>query len=320
MKNRIINIKKIIKKYEIPHISKHIKLYMENNIQPSMGAIITGSDPGSISYMKGIENFCKKHNIDFIKKATNKKNELIKIIKKWNDDKNIDGFMIMYPTIFNDKDTLFMNMIKETKDLEGLTSNHLGYLVQHKKYKDPEKLRKLIIPPTAKGILYIFKKYYTIYENYYKKNNSYPDNLKKNPFKIEGKKITIINDSLAVGRSLGLMLLNENGSVRICHEYNSFEDILESVSISDFIISAVPSAEFKIPTKKIPKNSIVIDLSFNGNFKYPDIYNKVYKIAPKWKLVEKGNRINDITLYRLISNLFYLINLKLPINLIKKLQ
>lgn len=320
MKNKIINIKKIIKKYEIPHISKHIKLYMKNNIQPAMGAIITGSDPGSISYMKGIENFCKKHNIDFIKKATNQKNELIKIIKKWNEDKNINGFMIMYPTIFNAKDTLFMNMIKETKDLEGLTANHLGYLVQHKKYKDPEKLRKLIIPPTAKGILYIFKKYHTIYENYYEKNNCYPDNLDKNPFKIEGKKITIINDSLAVGRSLGLMLLNENGSVRICHEYNSFEDILESVSISDFIISAVPSADFRIPTRNIPKNSIVIDLSFNGNFEYPDIYNKVYRIAPKWKLVEKGNRINDITLYRLISNLFYLINLKLPINLIKKLQ
>lgn len=122
-----------------------------------------------------------------------------------------------------------------------------------------------------------------------------------------------------MGRSLALMLLNENGSARVCHEYTDFDDILKSVEHSDIIISAVPKNNFIIPTNKIPNNSIVIDLSFVGNFDYPSIYEKVYKIAPKWNKVEKGNRINDMTLYRLISNLFYLINLKLSDSLLDDL-
>jgi hypothetical protein len=69
----------------------------------------------------------------------------------------------------------------------------------------------------------------------------------------------------------------------------------------------------------VPENAIVVYISFEVNFEYPSITEKVKKIAPRWYLTEKGNRINDMTLYRLISNLFYLINSKLPDSLLNKL-
>ncbi len=319
-RKKIIDINHLIRDYEKPELEKHLKFYSKHDIKPTMCAILTTDDAGSKSYMKGIKNFCQKHNIDFRDYYVYEKKKLEELIYNLNNDSDIDGIMIMYPTSFDVKDTFFMNLIDEDKDLEGLTNYHLGYLVQHKKFIKMNEMRKLIIPPTPKGILYIFKHFSNKYENYKDKTGSYPDSLNYNPFKIERKKITIINDSLAVGRSLGLMLLNENGSVRICHEYTDFSDILKSVRISDIVISAVPSKNFLIPTTEIPSNSIVIDLSFVGNFDYPSIYEKVYKIAPKWNLVEKGNRINDMTLYRLISNLFYLINLKLSDALLAKLS
>lgn len=308
MNNKIINIKKIIEKEEKPLLKKYLKFYKKNNIKPGMAAILTNNDPGSKSYMKGIKNFCNKWGVHFESYQKTNETELIKTINDLNNSKKIDGYIIMYPTNFDKKDTHYMNLVKTNKDLEGLTNTHLGYLVQFEKYADTKKLKKLIIPPTAKGVLYIFKKYSKFYETYKEKNGYYPDNLDKNPFEIEGKKITIINDSLAVGRSLGLMLLNENGSVRICHEYTDFDDIIYSIKNSDIIISAVPSENFVIPTNAIPNDSLVIDISFHGNFEYPNIFNKVYKISQKWKLTDKGNRINDMTLYRLLINLFYLIN------------
>ncbi|WGS64070.1 bifunctional 5,10-methylenetetrahydrofolate dehydrogenase/5,10-methenyltetrahydrofolate cyclohydrolase [Marinitoga aeolica] len=311
-KEKLFDIKFLIENFDKPIFEKNIELYKKNNIKPQLVCILTSDDPGSISYAKGIKNICKKYNVNSILEKCESKDELEEKINYYNNDNGTNGIIIMYPTPYNIKDTYFMNLISTEKDVEGLNHEYMGYLVQHEFYSDKESLRKLIIPPTAKGILYVLKRNYLVYENYYKSYGKYPDDLKENPFKLEGKKVVVINDSLAVGRSLALMMLNENASVRVCQKYTDYDDILKFVSISDIIISAVPSEKFRIPTKYISKNSIVFDIAFEGNFEYPDVFDKVYKISPKWNLVKKGNRINDMTLHRLISNLFYLVNRKLP--------
>jgi len=274
----------------------------------------------SISYSKGIKRFAEQWGIDCRIVSSSTTKELFSIIEELNNDNSIDGIMIMYPTPYPESDTIFMNKVLPAKDIEGLHYTYMGYLAQFEKFQDTEKLRKLVIPPTAKGILYIIKRYFDIYENIKIEKGEYPEYRNSNPFDIEGKHFTIINDSLAVGRSLALMLLNENGSVQICHKYTPYYDILQYVRTSDFIISAVPLSDFKIPTQVVPEHCVIIDISFEGNFEYPDIFSRCYKIAPRWDLVEKGNRINDITLYRLITNLFYLINNKQSAEFIKKLN
>ncbi|SHE28879.1 5,10-methylenetetrahydrofolate dehydrogenase (NAD+) [Marinitoga hydrogenitolerans DSM 16785] len=317
---KLFNIKYLIEKFDKPIFEKNIKLLKENNIQPQLICILTSKDAGSVSYAKGIKGICKKYGINFILDKAFNKELLEEKIKYYNNDKSTHGIIVMYPTPFDIKDTYFMNLVSIEKDVEGLNHEYMGYLVQHEFYSDNENLRKLIIPPTAKGILYVLKRNYILYENYFKDNGKYPSNLKENPFKLEGKKIVVINDSLAVGRSLALMMLNENASVRVCQKYTDYDDIMKFVSISDIIISAVPSEKFKIPTKYIPENSIVFDIAFEGNFEYPDVFDKVYRISPKWNLVEKGNRINDMTLHKLISNLFYLVNRRLGDNALIELK
>jgi len=317
MSENILEIQKLIEKYDIPMFEQQLSFYKSYDIKPKMTAVLTNDDSGSISYIKGIERFCTKWGVDFaIEKSTNDKDLEILLTKLNKSD--TDGIMVMYPTGYEKKDSYYMNLIDVEKDVEGLHFSHLGYLVQFEKFKDTGKLRKLVIPPTPKGILYIFKKHYQYFEEYKDKFGKYPENEKANPFSIAGKKITIINDSLSVGRSLALMMLNELGSVQVCHKFTPYEDLLKFIKVSDFIISAVPSSSFVIPTEAVPENAIVIDISFEGNFEYPSILDKVHKIAPRWDLVKKGNRINDMTLYRLISNLFYLVNSKLPDNILSK--
>lgn len=311
IQDKLFDIKYIIEKFDKPIFEKNIELFEKNNIKPSLVCILTSDDPGSISYAKGIKGICKSYNIEFILDKINTKEELKEKIRYYNNNDKIHGIIVMYPTPFGN-DTHFMNLVSIEKDVEGLNHEYMGYLVQHEFYNDNENLRKLIIPPTAKGILYVLKRNYMVYEKYFSNYGRYPENLKENPFKLEGKKVVVINDSLAVGRSLALMLLNENASVRVCQKYTDYNDILKFVSFSDIIVSAVPSDEFTIPTKYLPERSIVFDISFEGNFEYPEVFERVYKISPKWNMVEKGNRINDMTLHRLISNLFYLINRKLP--------
>ncbi|MDD2634502.1 MAG: bifunctional 5,10-methylenetetrahydrofolate dehydrogenase/5,10-methenyltetrahydrofolate cyclohydrolase [Bacteroidales bacterium] len=309
---KILNVQSLIEKYDEPNFACNKFFYEQHKIYPSLAVILTNDNQGSISYVKGIKKFCEKNYVSCKDYRVSSSKDLIKTIDNLNNDKTVHGIMVMYPTGYQEKDTMFMNMINPMKDLEGLHNSYLGYLVQYEKFRDPEHLKKLVIPPTAKGILSILKRYAIDYENYYKKYNIYPENNLENHFDLEGKRITIINDSLAVGRSLALMLLNENAYVQVCHQYTPFAKVLESVKDSDIIISAVPSASFVIPTDSISEKSIVIDISFEGNFEYPSVIEKCFKIAPRWDIVTKGNRINDMTLNRLISNLHYLINCCLP--------
>lgn len=308
--DRIINVSELIEKYDKPFFEKQVEAYKKHSISVSMAVILTSDDPGCISYSKGIIKFCNKYSVNCLVFNTDSSNDLKLTIDKLNNDNSIDGIMIMYPTPYPENDTVFMNSISPEKDIEGLHNSFLGYLAQFEKTLPGDDLRKHVIPPTAKGILYIIKRYYEQYEKIKAETGSYPDLKQSNPFTIEGKHFTIINDSLAVGRSLALMLLNEHGSIQICHKFTPYYDILSYVRNSDFIISAVPSSKFMIPTDVINENSIIIDISFEGNFDYPSVIDKCYKIAPKWDLAKKGNRINDITLYRLLSNLFYLVNCK----------
>lgn len=318
--NKVLNVRHLVEKYDVPAFACNNFFYQQKNVNPCLAVILTNNDPGSVSYTKGIKKFCAANNVECKDFSVNSVDELEQKISQLNNDDTVHGIMIMYPTGYGVKDTIFMNMVNPLKDLEGLHNSYLGYLVQYEKFRDAEQLRKLVIPPTAKGILSILKRYYIDFEEFFEKHRFYPENVSRNPFDLEGKRITVINDSLAVGRSLALMLLNENAYVQICHQYTPFEKTLESVKLSDIVISAVPSDKFIIPTDYIPQNSIVIDISFEGNFDYPSVFEKCYKIAPRWDLVEKGNRINDMTLNRLMSNLHYLINCCLPEETLKKMK
>lgn len=320
MNDKILNISDLINDFDRVYFDNHREFYSRHGIYPSIAAVLTSPDSGSVSYMKGIRKFCLENGVIFSDYSTRSPQELDELIDSLNADRSVHGIMVMYPTQYGDKDTQFMNRVSPMKDVEGLNCENLGYLVQHEKFRDLKKLRKYVIPPTAKGILYIFKRYSEIYENIKDETGSYPDSLETNPFTLEGKKITVINDSLAVGRSLSLMLLNENASVQICHQYTDFKDIMKFTSNSDIVISAVPSGKFRIPSESVKPGSVCIDISFEGNFNYPEIFNRAYKTAPLWSLVEKGNRINDMTLNRLLSNLYYLINSTLEDSLLEKLK
>ena len=318
--DKILRVSSLIEKFDIPVFERHKEVYARHGVRPSMAAIIATDDPGSLSYIRGIHNFAKSWGIEFKDYQVSSKDEIVETIERLNSDDSVHGIMVMYPTGSEVKDTFFMNLVDLNKDMEGLHFSHLGLLVQFEKFRDAQRLRKWVMPPTAKGILYILKRYFDIYEEYASVYGAYPDGSEVNPFSIEGKRFTIINDSLAVGRSLALMLLNENGSVQVCHKYTPYSDVLKCVRSSDVIISAVPSENFIIPTDIVPSSALVFDISFEGNFEYPGIIDRAARIAPKWDLVSKGDRINDMTLFRLVSNLFYLINSTLDDHILQELQ
>jgi len=315
----IIDIKLLIELYDQPVLKKNIEILSKNGVKPSLAVVCTSNDPGSISYIKGIQQACDKYSIMIADYSADSIGDLERIILEINNRNDILASIILYPTPYDIHDREFMNMLNMEKDVEGLHFTNLGYLVQFKKHLDPFGLRKLVIPPTSKGILYIIKRYHLLFEMAFEKSGKYLFNYHENPFQLQGKKVTIVNDSLSVGKSLALMMMNENASVRVCQQYTDIQDIYHFTQFSDILVSAVPVSGWHIPSKYVSKNAIIFDIAFEGNFNYPEIYDQCFCIAPRWDETHKGNRINDMTLTRLVSNTLYLANQMIPDGEIKKI-
>ena len=133
MDSKILNVEQLIETFDTPFFEKHNRIYQKHHIVPKMAAILPTDDPGSISYMKGIANFCKSHSIGFEDFMVKSRDELENTIHRLNKS-DVHGFMVMYPANCGVKDTYFMNMINPEKDVEGLHYSNQGYLVQFEKY------------------------------------------------------------------------------------------------------------------------------------------------------------------------------------------
>ena len=91
-----------------------------------------------------------------------------------------------------------MDLVSPTKDVEGLNSTNLGYLIKFKRFLDEARGIKCVVPATAKAVVKILQ--------------AYPE------IPIEGAFAVVVNNSMRVGKPLGLMLENLGATVVKCYD------------------------------------------------------------------------------------------------------
>ena len=237
----------------------------------TIAVISVGNNEASKIYIKNKIKECQSVNIEcqhlhFEKSTTN---ELIKLITKLNQDKNITGILVQLPLPKNIEENKVINTIDYKKDIDGLTKSNIAKLYSN---------QKGIIPCTAKGII---------------------DLLEYNKIEIEGKNITIIGRSNLVGKPLTLALLNKNATVTTCH--SKTKDLKKQTKKADIIIVAVGKPNL-IKKEMISKNSIIIDVGINRiNGKIAgDVDKSVYKKCKAITPVPGG--VGPMTVYEVLSN------------------
>ena len=237
----------------------------------TIAVISVGNNEASKIYIKNKIKECQSVNIEcqhlhFEKSTTN---ELIKLITKLNQDKNITGILVQLPLPKNIEENKVINTIDYKKDIDGLTESNIAKLYSN---------QKGIIPCTAKGIM---------------------DLLEYNKIEIEGKNITIIGRSNLVGKPLTLALLNKNATVTTCH--SKTKDLKKHTKKADIIIVAVGKPNL-IKKEMISKNSIIIDVGINRvNGKISgDVDKSVYKKCKAITPVPGG--VGPMTVYEVLSN------------------
>lgn len=205
--------------------------------------------------------------------------ELRAAIENLNADHEVQGIVVMYPLRARHPDEDFMDLVSPRKDIEGLNSVNLGYLLKFRRWLDQDRGLKCVVPATAKAVVKALQS--------------------RNEVNIEGAFCTLVNNSLRVGKPLGLMLENLGATVVKCYDKTSREALEACVRRSDVVVTAVPDPLFKLDPEWVKPGAAVIDVSFGGNVDSESLKGRAAVVT------SPDNRIGRLTRAMMFVNLIY---------------
>lgn len=215
--------------------AKEVKELKEKNISVSLAVILVGNDPASRVYVTNKRKDCSELDIESIEYALPEETtmeELLELIHKLNNDKNINGILCQLPLPRHLDENKVLEAISPLKDVDAFHPENVGKIMTGK-YE--------FLPCTPAGIMEMFS-YYNI--------------------PVAGKECVVIGRSNIVGKPMAMLMLHSNATVTICHSRTT--NLAEVCSKADILISAVGKADF-VTFDMVKKDAVVIDVGMNRN-------------------------------------------------------
>lgn len=252
-----------------------VELLKKKGIDPCLATILVGDDQPSAIYIRNKHKACSELGIktkDNTMPSSIEEEKLIELINSLNNDPSVHGILLQLPLPSHIDQFKVINKIKPTKDVDGLTYQNAGLLLNKK---------SSLIPCTPLGVMELF--------NYYK-------------IELKGKDIIIINRSILVGKPLFLLLLEKDATVTICH--SKTRDLEEKLRRADIIITAVGNRKlFTLKPEHVKEDVVIIDIGIsreNGKIIGDTDFERV---APKasWITPVPGG-VGPMTITMLLNN------------------
>ncbi len=202
---------------------------------------------------------------------------LLSLLGRLNADDTVTGVMVFYPIRGRLPDSDLMDLVSPAKDVEGLHSLNLGYLIKFKRFLDSERGVKCVVPATAKAVVKV---------------------LQSADVPLERCFAVIVNNSMRVGKPLGLMLENLGATVVKGYDKTRLSDLEACVRRADVVVTAVPDENFSLDPSWIKPGAAVVDVSFQGNVDAAALSHAGWLTAP-------DNRIGQVTRALTWVNLMY---------------
>lgn len=237
-----------------------VKLCNIDDNQNKLAIMRIGNSPSDISYEKGIkknaDEVCLECEVfPFEENVTEE--EFVSKLKDLNEDDSVTGILIFRPLPERfDADRIF-SIIDEEKDVDCINPINLGKI-----FKGNGR-----IPPCTPMAAIKLLEFYDI--------------------PVRGKKIAIVNRSYVVGRPLGLMLLERDATVTICHSKTEEKDLIDICKAADIVVTATGIAN-KFDERFFHDDSVIIDIGMSldengkmvGDVDFEKVNGKVKAITP----------------------------------------
>ncbi len=204
---------------------------------PHLCAVLVGEDPASRVYVRNKIKSCEKVGFQstLIQKETAiTEEELLQIIKKLNEDPEVDGFIVQLPLPDHINELKVTLSISPQKDVDGFHPMNVGRMSLG---------LPTYLPATPNGIMTMLERF---------------------GVPTEGKNCVVLGRSNIVGTPMSILLSRKgnpgNATVELCHSRTS--DIVDHLSRADIIVAAIGKPEF-VRAEMVKEGAVVIDVGIN---------------------------------------------------------
>ncbi len=204
-------------------------------IQVGLAVIIVGNNSASRVYVNNKKKGCEEIGINSYEYALPEEttqDELLRLIKELNEDSRVNGILCQLPLPSHIDEQAVINTINPQKDVDAFHPVNVGHIMigDH-----------TYLPCTPAGIMEMLK-FYNI--------------------PVSGKKCVVIGRSNIVGKPMAMLLLQQNGTVEICH--SKTENLKNECLSADILVAAVGKAYF-VTADMVKEGAVVIDVGMNRN-------------------------------------------------------
>lgn len=237
MSAKIIDGKAVAEKIRA-EIKREVEELSAKGITPGLVTILVGENPASISYVTAKQKTA--HELGFYSVQENlpesvSEEELLKLIKKYNEDPKIHGILVQLPLPKHINERKVLYAIDPRKDVDGFHPVNVGKLV----LGEP-----CFIPCTPYGILML---------------------LAETGVPVEGANTVVVGRSNIVGKPIAILLMQKrkpvgNATVTVCH--TGTKNMVEYTRRADILIVAVGVPKF-ITADMVKEGVVVIDVGVN---------------------------------------------------------
>jgi methylenetetrahydrofolate dehydrogenase (NADP+) / methenyltetrahydrofolate cyclohydrolase len=241
------------------NIKSRVATLSEKNINPTLLLIRVGEREDDLSYERGILKNCDllgiKINVMQLPVEITME-EIRKVFEEANKDSNIHGIMIFRPLPNHLDPEEIQNLINPAKDIDCMSPINLEKVF--------EGNSDGFAPCTPKAVVELLKHY---------------------EIPLQGANVVVAGRSLVVGKPLGMLLLDENATVTICHSRT--KDMPSVTAKADIVVAAIGKAKF-MNEDFFSEDSIVVDVGINddgngsicGDVDFDNVFDKVKAITP----------------------------------------
>jgi len=224
------------------NLTERVAALKEQGVNPGLGTILVGSDPGSVKYVAGKHADCAEIGVNSIKKelpADATFEQIAEVVQELNADPACTGYIVQLPLPKGIDENAIIDLIDPKKDADGMHPYNLGELVLHARGEITTPL-----PCTPRGVIELLKAY---------------------DIDLDGKEVCVLGRGITIGRTIGLMLTRKavNATVTLCH--TGTKDVRKHMREADIIVAAMGSAGFVKP-EDIKEGAVLVDVGVSRVF------------------------------------------------------
>ncbi len=219
------------------HVREQVKAEVEalakQGVPVGLAVIIVGDDPASRTYVNNKKKACAAAGIrseEYALPAETTQEELLALVETLNKKPAVNGILCQLPLPAHLDEKAVIAAIAPEKDVDAFHAVNVGHIMIGD---------YAFLPCTPAGIMEMLR-YYDI--------------------DIAGKNCVVIGRSNIVGKPMAMLLLQQNGTVTICH--SKTRDLAAHTRNADILVAAVGIPHF-VTADMVKAGAVVIDVGMD---------------------------------------------------------